>query len=76
MKERGLLAPRSWPRAFVLGVYVIYDNGRPVAEAYDRPQGDYCARAEAEAQREAEPRVDAAGGTAASRPAKRDSRRA
>jgi hypothetical protein len=37
---------------------------------------DYGARAQAEAQREAEPSVDASGGKAASRPAIRDSRRA
>ena len=38
MKERGLLAPRSCPGVHARGVYVIYDDGRPLVEAYDGPQ--------------------------------------
>ena len=38
MKERGLRSPQL-SRAFMLGgVYVIYDDGRPLVEAYDGPQ--------------------------------------
>jgi hypothetical protein len=39
MKERGLLAPRSCPGGrHARDVYVIDDDGRPLAEAYDGPQ--------------------------------------
>ena len=39
MKERGLLAPGGGPgRSCARGVYVIYDDGRPLVEVYDGPQ--------------------------------------
>src|SRR5271165_7153951 len=38
MKERGLPLPVAFPRVHARGVYVIYDDGRPLVEAYDGPQ--------------------------------------
>ena len=38
MKERGLPLPVAVPRVHARGVYVIYDDGRPLVEAYDGPQ--------------------------------------
>ncbi len=38
MKERGLPLPVAVPRVHARGVYVIYDDGRPLVEAYDVTQ--------------------------------------
>ena len=38
MKERGLPLPVAVPSVHARGVYVIYDDGRPLVEAYDGPQ--------------------------------------
>jgi hypothetical protein len=38
MKERGLPLPVAVPGVHARGVYVIYDDGRPLVEAYDGPQ--------------------------------------
>ena len=37
MKERGLPLPVAVPGVHARGVYVIYDDGRPLVEAYDGP---------------------------------------
>ena len=38
MKERGLPLPVAVPSVHAQGVYVIYDDERPLVEAYDGPQ--------------------------------------